>query len=299
MNEIKIPFGRSITGTMIAIEDAARGLECNCFCVSCDGSLVACKGEKVRDYFRHHVDPQHCVAARETALHKFAKQVICETRVLQLPDDADLGAMRDAKMECWLDGIRPDVFAEFDEPVAIEIRVAHSVPSDKIKKYVARNLAALEIDLSYYRAEDRRQDEWCSIIQRTAHRFWLWPPAVVRAKMERAAREAEQEAQRRREAHEYREYRERLDREFYKSIALEALRREAAKAKRLEEQQRAEQEYQQYRNQLAERAHDDAHASMIRGLQECSDTERHLADWERRNFRLCEAATKRPSEEVA
>src|SRR5215471_6963640 len=98
-SEIKIQFGRSSNGEMISIDAALRGLSCECCCAACGAPLVARKGEKNRHHFAHHIESENCVEARETALHKFAKQVICKTLALRLPDNFNLGKMCSATDE--------------------------------------------------------------------------------------------------------------------------------------------------------------------------------------------------------
>lgn len=195
MSEIKLPFGLGINGRMISIGEVVRGLACECFCPQCKTPLVAVKGDVIRHHFRHHAEYDYCSGARETALHLFAKQLICETRQLALPHD--LGPMRNAYQELWLEGIRPDVYANYDsEDVAIEIWVAHQVPAEKVKTYAERQITAVEIDLRNYRHTDADDDAWREIILVSAAREWLVPPAEIR-EQERLRRQQELAEQRR------------------------------------------------------------------------------------------------------
>jgi hypothetical protein len=318
MNEVKIPFGQLSTGAMISIDAVVRGLSCECFCAACGSSLVARKGERNRHHFAHYSEPENCADARETALHKFAKNLICPEVKLHLPDNLELGPMRSAKAEPWLDGIRPDVVAEFDEPVAIEIFVAHRVPTEKIQTLIVRRFAALEIDLSGYRNADKSEDEWRDLVLRTAPRFWLFAPAIVREKIEREAQQAEAiriseanrialvreyEERRAAEIRELREWRQRQDAEFEERISGEAKRREKEQQtflekrktyedqlrKKRQEERQAEKEYQAYvtelknLDQIAQRATEDV---LLRGLKLCADTEQHLKEWEHRKVQL-------------
>lgn len=183
---IKLPFGQTTDGRMVTASAVERGLLCHCQCPKCLGALVACQGEIVRDYFRHHVEPDDCRGARETALHLYAKQLICRSLLLTLPDSHQLGTLKRARAEVWLDGVQPDVLADFTEPVAVEIFVAHRAPVDKIKVYVQRKLAAIEIDLHDYRFVD--EAEWDDLILHKAERRWLCYPAVLRKTFEEQQR---------------------------------------------------------------------------------------------------------------
>ncbi len=199
MREIKLPFGRAGNGTMIPIRDAVRGLDCACVCPQCFALLVACKGDVVRPYFRHYADPAICVDARETALHLYAKQLIVRALRLVLPDD--LGPMKRATAEARLPiGVQPDVLAEYQtgETVAIEVWVAHQVPTNKVSIYAQHHQAALEIDLRHYRHVD--ETDWEKVILETAERAWIYPPQVVRIENERKRQEIIDGMRREREA---------------------------------------------------------------------------------------------------
>jgi hypothetical protein len=203
--EAKIPFGKASDGRMVSVYEVARGLDCQCICAQCGAMLVACQGEIVRHYFRHHSVNVDCAHAAETALHRYAKQTICQHLRLGLPD-GDLGPMRAAKAETSVGDLRPDVFADFEiESVAVEIFVQHRVEPDKVRKYLDRKLAAIEIDLHQYRFVDRTDEEWDEIILYAAHRYWLVPPRAVREANERR-RQAELEQLRERERVAVEEY---------------------------------------------------------------------------------------------
>jgi len=180
MSDVLLPFGkRADNGRMVSVDDVARGLSCECLCPACGKRLVAAKGDVIRHHFRHYVEDAVCVGARETALHLFAKQIICESLTLALPDD--LGPMRSAEAEVWLDGIQPDVLARYDtEEVAIEIYVTHRVPGDKLWKIHHRGLTTVEIDLSYHRETELTEGQLRDAVLRTAPRQWLYAPLHTR-----------------------------------------------------------------------------------------------------------------------
>ena len=180
MSEVKLPFGvRADTGAMVSVEAVARGLACDCVCPACRSPLVAAKGEVVRHHFRHLAENPACREARETALHLFAKQIICDTLNLQLP--LDLGDMRSAVAEVIRDDLRFDVLATYDEEdVAVEIFVAHRVPLEKVQKLVARQITAVEIDLSAFRDADLSEADWRVAVLVKAPRRWLCEPGFIR-----------------------------------------------------------------------------------------------------------------------
>ena len=207
MTEVEIPFAiRLADRRMVAVDDVDRGLACGCVCPGCQAVLVAVKGEVRIHHFRHHVEAGGCDGGRETALHLFAKQIICDSLELSLPHD--LGPMRSAAQEIWLDGIRPDVLACYDaDTVAIEVYVTHRTGVDKIELLHAREQTALEIDLSYHRDMMLGESQLRQAVLRTAPRRWLYEPLVVRlqrqadlAAMKEEERLARLEEERAREA---------------------------------------------------------------------------------------------------
>jgi hypothetical protein len=184
--------------------------------------------------------------------------------------------------------------AQFAEPVAIEIRVAHPVPTEKIQKFVVRKFAAFEIDLSPYRNADKSEEEWRDLVLRTAERFWLFPPVIVRTEIERReweeAERRELAAQRERDRIEFIKAAQRREAEWRQLVAadVERSRKYIERRKREDrekaEQEKAELEYQRYQKQLK------TYDPYIEGLKICADTNRHLEEWERRKR---EAALRR------
>jgi hypothetical protein len=291
--EVKIPFGRNVCGDMVSIDTVSRGLDCNCVCEECETPLVARKGERNQHHFAHYAEPENCVAARETSIHKFAKGIICKALEVCLPDNLDLGVMQKAELEQWMDGIRPDVLVEFDEPVAIEIFVAHRVPAEKIKTFALRKLAALEIDLSFYRNVDITETEWREIILRTAPRYWLFQPAIVRERIEREAREAArrkmellvererkeaEEAAIREDAMEWIAF---LQKQEKQKQELERAARERKEAEEAEQ----EAEWEKVENYAPRTT---SHERLVlEAIKRTADTDRHLSSWQLKVAKKC------------
>ena len=192
MNEVRLPFGLR-NGQMISIDTVKRGLACKCICPKCNNKLVAVKADVYRHHFRHHIEGSSCVGARETALHLYAKQIICSELQLWLPDyyswiKSDLGSITNALPEQRIWDIQPDVLLQYEnnEQIAVEIYVAHLVPPEKIEKILQYNLATLEIDLSKHRDCDD-PDTLKQAILFNAPREWLCPPLYIRLEIEREA----------------------------------------------------------------------------------------------------------------
>ncbi len=185
--DVLLPWGMK-DGRLVSVDDVPSGLACECTCPQCKRRLIAAKGDVIVHHFRHEAESAGCEHAFETALHLRSKQLICDNRYLNYPRwygkfPVNLGRLLGLRSEVNLGGgIRTDVLAEFEqEPVAVEIFVAHQVPEDKVAKFATIEHAAMEIDLSGYRYHDKPEAEWREVILNTAHRHWLFPPAAVRA----------------------------------------------------------------------------------------------------------------------
>jgi hypothetical protein len=84
---VEISIGINKEGLLVHIMDASRGLDCDCLCTECGQQLVAKKGDVNQHHFSHYnpVDSEGCHGGVETALHRYAKQVIESAGYLQLP----------------------------------------------------------------------------------------------------------------------------------------------------------------------------------------------------------------------
>src|SRR5690606_7199400 len=79
-------LGENEDGSLGSIHDVPRGLACNCTCLGCGRPMVARHGAELAHHFAHHgVAGLTCTSAGETALHKFAKQVLNERLEFMLP----------------------------------------------------------------------------------------------------------------------------------------------------------------------------------------------------------------------
>lgn len=79
----KLLIARHISGQMIDIKVANRGLACNCICECCGEQLIARKGNVKRWSFAHE-GGSNCSGAIESALHRAAKQIVEEDKTLYI-----------------------------------------------------------------------------------------------------------------------------------------------------------------------------------------------------------------------
>jgi hypothetical protein len=188
---VRLAWGQRPDGTIMHIAEVERGLACNCVCPGCGRPLVARHGERNADHFAHHVVGE-CRYAPETALHKFAKQILNEHRRILLPpvqaeyEDQILRlhqerefTLDDAVLENRLGSVVPDVIARKGEKrLMIEVAVSHFCDAEKIEKIRVLEIAAIEVDLSDV-PRDAPKEIVAEAILKSAPRRWLHNPKIV------------------------------------------------------------------------------------------------------------------------
>lgn len=164
-SEILHPVARVSDGSLVDVDDESSPPY---YCVDSRHPMVACRGAKITDYFRH-LAGENC----ETDLHRVAKEYICqglnrwfsgESEYLMVYKCPRCGRMveepppifgQSAEVERQiLDGIRPDVtvYDEAGEPTtAIEVVVHNDVPRSKAEKFVLAGITVLVVTPSFER----------------------------------------------------------------------------------------------------------------------------------------------------
>jgi len=209
-----IPLGVR-RGVMVHISEVDRGLDCDCTCPECSGQLIARKGEVREPHFAHHgaTGSVACAGGIETALHRYAKQLIAAAGYLELPGfsvrlpppDHDMretfperrAIFERTEMEerMTLGRRRVDVVGyEATGRIFIEICVTHRVHGRKLEEVRAAEEAMVEIKITERQlfSEDAA---WLHhrILDATDGKRWIFHPE---GETKRAA--LTEEAQRRR-----------------------------------------------------------------------------------------------------
>nr|WP_295468191.1 hypothetical protein [Mesorhizobium sp.] len=175
------------------IDDVANGLRCRCVCPGCRRRMVAHQGE-LRRHFQHAAEGVDCRSAGESALHRFAKDVLAEALRLRLPElkayhgDESLPVVAEqefafdsAVLEQRTGDIIPDVVCrKGGRSLHVEFKVTHACGPEKIDKLRAMDIGAIEIDLSRYR--DVPLEDLDQAILAEAPRAWLHNPRQVGVK---------------------------------------------------------------------------------------------------------------------
>lgn len=258
----KIPFGL-LNGQMVHVNDVLPGRQCGCVCAECGKPLVASNRmpRVVAKYFRHDAGAE-CPGGYESAIHRAAKEVLMRRQEVKLPgkqewthvfasDGQDIELLVEVKgrtvkadrawEELWQDGMRPDVVFEVGgRMLYLEIKVAHAVDLVKQGLIRARNVAALEIDLS-----DLTPDDLCDmetferlVCELASRHEWLYFPkfeerlAAAKKELEQLLVAYEQKLAKREQA---RRAKEAIENERLRKEALEQQRMAREKAELLDE----------------------------------------------------------------
>jgi hypothetical protein len=186
-------FGIRADGTLAHISEVDSGLACGCRCASCGTPLVARRGDRVQHHFGHHgaAGERSCHGGPETALHRFAKELLASKLTLALPPVLREGERQplhpggpyrfdSALLEHRLGTIVPDVIVRrADRDLLVEFQVMHACGPDKIARIADLGVAAVEIDLSGLLKSTRRRDIEDAILSRSPRR-WLHNPKLQR-----------------------------------------------------------------------------------------------------------------------
>ena len=186
-----LAFGERADGGLAHISEVRSGLACGCRCPSCGRPLVARKGDQVQHHFGHHgvFGERPCHGGSETALHRFAKELLASRLALALPPLLRDGERKPlhrggvyqfdaAVLEHRLGAIVPDVIVRrANRELMVEFRVMHASSPDKVAVIANLGLAAVEIDLSGLALSVPRRELEDAILLH-APREWLHNPKL-------------------------------------------------------------------------------------------------------------------------
>lgn len=156
MDELKYGL---LDNKLIHIEDAKKGLACNCLCPHCRGQLIAKKGQKRTKHFAHY-RLADCNHGTETALHMMAKDIIAQSKSVFVPyfPKSEYDFSRNGKVitfenavteRQFSNSLRGDIVLYSGERfLNVEIKVTHGVDVNKAISVFNLGIPTIEIDLS-------------------------------------------------------------------------------------------------------------------------------------------------------
>ncbi|SDO35767.1 competence protein CoiA family protein [Pseudomonas jinjuensis] len=177
-------------GQLITIENAIRGLACNCTCACCGEPVVARKGLIREHHFSHHSNKESCFIQRESLLHLYAKQVIRNKLGLQLPPMPGTCSESEDQTSWWdfegvdeevpQPGFQPDLVAHLRDgsQLFIEIAVTSFIDEEKLERIKTVGINTVEIDLSellFNKQPVPSEEVAAHILKQTHNKSWIYP----------------------------------------------------------------------------------------------------------------------------
>ncbi len=177
-------------GQLITIENAMRGLACNCTCACCGEPVVARKGLIREHHFSHHSNKESCSIQRESLLHLYAKQVIRNHLGLQLPPMPGTWPESEDQTSWWdfervdeevpQPGFQPDLVAHLRDgsQLFIEIAVTSFIGEEKLERIKNVGIDTVEIDLRellYSKLPIPSEEVTAHILKQTHNKSWIYP----------------------------------------------------------------------------------------------------------------------------
>ncbi len=143
-------LGKDIqSGDVVYIAAAQNGLKCNCVCFKCNLPLIAAQGSKNEWHFKHKGE-SNCKGGQETAIHKLVKQIIIESKEIELPYYGTI-IYKSAIQEKDFDPIRPDVTITTEkENIYFEVVVTNPVSASKEMFFKKGEYKSVELDFRNY-----------------------------------------------------------------------------------------------------------------------------------------------------
>lgn len=180
-------------GQLITIENALRGLACNCTCACCGEPVVARKGLIREHHFSHHSNKESCFIQRESLLHLYAKEVIRNQLGLQLPPMPGTWPASEDKTSWWdfekvdeevpQQGFQPDLVAHLRDgsQLFIEVAVTSFIGEEKLERIKSAGINTVEIDLSellFSKQLIPSEEVKDHILKQTHNKTWIYPEPV-------------------------------------------------------------------------------------------------------------------------
>jgi hypothetical protein len=165
-----------VTLNAIHIDDAENGLDCGCYCDVCgvDFQAVQSKSEHPRAWHYRH-DGKGCGGGQETALHKFAKQILVEHNRLYIPGHGTVFYDEPVAEKQHLT-VRPDVKAIHDgQQIFFEVAVKHFSEPQKRSLIKLEKLRTVEINLCELAVDATKEETIAAVLYNESNKeviYW-------------------------------------------------------------------------------------------------------------------------------
>lgn len=152
-----LTYALDANGKLIHVDCVSTGLACKCFCPHCKNKLIAKNGGNRKIHHFAHSNGTDCVGAIESALHKMAKDILQEHKLIMLPlvQQNKTGSrivFNKVEEEVFNKelSLRPDCigYTENGQIIWVEFKRTHEVDVKKAGKIISAKIDCVEIDLN-------------------------------------------------------------------------------------------------------------------------------------------------------
>jgi hypothetical protein len=203
---LKVPFARCTDGVARHVSAVSERSLGPFKCLDCEQPLLLRRPKSKRAHFSHRADS---ICNGETALHRYAKELLALRKTLTLPplvlqesgltetvSNGGVYVFDEVRLEFRLETFQPDAIAlHRSHKLAVEFRVSHAVDVEKKYKVLAHNLSMVEIDLSEINAGHFSFENLDEAILHSAPRKWIhhrnYRAAITKLESRVSAQQAE------------------------------------------------------------------------------------------------------------
>lgn len=152
-----LTYALDANGKLIHVDSVLTGLSCKCFCPHCKNEVIAKNRGNRKVHHFAHTNGSDCVGAIESALHKMAKDILQEYKLIMLPPTQQKGtgeqiAFNNVEVEVFNKelSLRPDCIGYVKEHrlIWVEFKRTHEVDVKKAGKIISARIDCVEIDLN-------------------------------------------------------------------------------------------------------------------------------------------------------
>ena len=152
-----LTYALNVDGKLVHIDSVSTGLSCKCFCPHCKGALIAKNRGVQKIHHFSHTNGSECEGAIESALHKMAKDILQEYKVVMMPFTEQSVkeqqiVLKRVDLEVFNKELllRPDCvgYTENGRVLWVEFKRSHEVDVKKAGKIISAKIDCVEIDIN-------------------------------------------------------------------------------------------------------------------------------------------------------
>ena len=191
---LKVPFARCSDGVTRHVDRIAGRALAPFVCLGCGEPLILRASRRARNHFAHRSDSR---CSGETALHRYAKELLATTRqftftplllrqagLQEIVYEGGRFALDAVSIEKDRTGFRPDAIVHVGKcQFAIEFKVSNAVSDEKRHRVAEANLPMIEVDLNALRSGTIDADAYDDMILHGAPREWVHHPDLARGQI--------------------------------------------------------------------------------------------------------------------